>query len=136
MSASPLFVAVVDDEETVRKALRRLFRSAGMEVETFASGQEFLTSLAVRQPDCLVLDFHLPGLTGLDVQRQLTQSGSNLPVIVITGHDEPGMADKLFAAGASAYLTKPVDDQVLLAAITKAVNGANSKRPLGNQDSL
>jgi FixJ family two-component response regulator len=134
MSVPPLFVAIVDDEESVRKALRRLLRSAGMDVETFPSGREFLDSLSAHQPDCLVLDYHMPGLTGLAVQHEIAALGINLPTIVITGHDQPGMESTMLKAGASAYLSKPVNDRVLLAAITTAVSGANLKRPAKDQE--
>jgi FixJ family two-component response regulator len=134
MAAHVLSIAVVDDEESVRKALRRLFRSVGMQVETFASGQDFLNSLVNRLPDCLVLDFHMPGLTGLDVQRRLTSAGHRLPSIVITGHDQPGIAEELVEAGAAAYLTKPVDDQVLLETITKAVSRTKSSGAIEASD--
>jgi FixJ family two-component response regulator len=135
MSASPLLVAVVDDEESVRKALRRLCRSAGMEVDTFSSGHEFLTSLTARQPDCLVLDYHMPGLTGLDVQQQLMARGYDVPAIIITAHDQPGLDAKLLGAGVAAYFAKPVNDRELLEAIAKAVSRSNLKQPFSNNDS-
>ena len=135
MPASPLLVAVVDDEESVRKALRRLCRSAGMEVDTFASGQEFLASLTVRQPDCLILDFHMPGLTGMDVQQQLVTRGCDVPAIVITARDQPGLDAKLLSAGVAAYFSKPVDDRDLLEAIGRAVSRVNLNRSNSNQGS-
>jgi len=128
MSTSALLVAVVDDEESVRKALRRLLRSAGMQVEAFSSGQEFLNSLVNHQPDCLLLDLHMPGLTGLDVQRRLTEAQTVLPTIIITGHDQPGVANEALAAGASSYLTKPTDERVLLDAINHAVSSDHFRR--------
>ena len=120
MPVSPLRVAIVDDEEPVRKALWRLFRSAGMAVETFASGREFLDSPALPRPDCAVLDLHMPGLTGRDVQQQLAQTQPSLPVIIITGKDEPGVRESVLADGAAAYLLKPLNDHTLLAAVTSA----------------
>src|SRR5690349_20208860 len=114
-------IAVVDDEEPVRKALRRLLRALGFEVELFCSGEEFLTSINTRQPDCAILDLHLPGLSGLEVQRELSRTNTRLPCILITGKDEPGTADRALAAGASAYLRKPVDQDELLSAISAAV---------------
>jgi FixJ family two-component response regulator len=123
--APALLIAVVDDEESVRKALRRLLRSAEMEADTFSSGQEFLDSVAVRKPDCLVLDYHMAGLTGLDVMSQIVKRGIRLPTIVITGHDQPGMEAKMLDAGATAYISKPVDARVLLSAITKAISLEN-----------
>jgi FixJ family two-component response regulator len=134
MPVSPLLVAIVDDEESVRKALRRLFRSVGMEVDTFSSGQEFLASLADRQPDCLLLDYHMPGLTGIEVQQQLVDQGYDVPAIVLTAHDQPGLDAKLLDAGIAAYFTKPVDDRELLEAIAKAVSRANLRRPFNKND--
>lgn len=115
-------VAVVDDEAEVCKALRRLLRSAGFDVLTFPSGQEFLQSVQNQQPDCLILDLHLPGLTGLDVQRHLVATAMRFPVIVITGRDEPGLGEKVIAAGAAAFLLKPVDDVELLGTVRESVS--------------
>jgi len=114
-------IAVVDDEEPVRKALQRLLRSAGMGVETFPSGAEFLDALPTREPDCLVLDLHMPGVNGFEVQSRLAQSGSRLPVVVITGHDTQESQARALAGGAAAYLSKPFDDRVLLDAIAAAI---------------
>src|ERR1700742_1197825 len=82
-----LLVAIVDDEEPVRRALRRLFLSVGIDVETFSSGSEFLDSVRTQRPDCAVLDLHLPGLTGLDVQERLVEAGIRVPMVIVTGHD-------------------------------------------------
>ena len=119
-----LLLAIVDDEEPVRRALRRLFLSAGIDVETFSSGNEFLESVKTQQPDCAVLDLRLPGLTGLDVQERLVESGSRVPTVIVTGHDQAGVAERALAAGASAYLRKPLDAQTLLDAVALAVRGA------------
>ena len=108
-------VAVVDDEASVRKALRRLFTSAELDCSVFASGRAFLD--AVKQegrPDCAVIDLHMPGLTGLDVQRELRSVGVTVPTIIITAHDEPDTRARCLAAGAIAYLRKPFDDRALL----------------------
>ena len=110
-------IAVVDDEEAVRKALDRLLRSAGMDVATFNSGAMFLASLNTREYDCLVLDLHMPEVNGFDVQARLHELGSALPVIVITGHDTPEACVRARAGGAAAYLLKPVDERTLLNAI-------------------
>jgi FixJ family two-component response regulator len=118
-------VAVVDDDESVRKALQRLLRASGLDADTFASAQDFLASLPQStQPDCLLLDLQMPGTSGLDLQRQLLRAGPQLPVVVITGHDEPGMQARCLAAGASAYLRKPLEAGALLAAIEAAINPA------------
>src|SRR5215471_12615822 len=101
MSSLGFAIAVVDDEAPVRKALGRLLRSAGFGVTTFGSGNEFLDSLEVRRPDCAILDLHLPGLSGLEVQQKLSQQHISLPCIVITGKDEPGTAERALACGSA-----------------------------------
>jgi FixJ family two-component response regulator len=121
-----LLVAVVDDEEAVRIALRRLLRSASLSVETFSSGAEFLESVKAHQPDCVVLDLHMPHLGGFAVQARLTEAGIRLPTVVITGHDSDESRERALGGGAAAYLRKPVDDQALLDAITHAVQTARS----------
>jgi FixJ family two-component response regulator len=126
MGAHRLLVAVVDDEEPVRKALRRLFLAAGIDVETFASGDELLESVKMHRPDCAVIDLHLPGSTGLEVQQRLVRAGIRLPTVIITGHDQAGTAERVLAAGASAYLRKPLDAERLLDAIESAVREARS----------
>jgi len=123
------FVAIVDDEESIRKALKRLMRAANLEAEAFASGSAFLDSLAARHPDCLILDLHMPGMTGLDVLQRLQQSGVQLPTIVITAYDEPETRGYCLAAGASAYLRKPLEDHLLLDAVASAAKiTKNGKR--------
>jgi FixJ family two-component response regulator len=118
-------VAVVDDDESVRKALQRLLRVSDLDADTFASAQDFLAWLAqASPPDRLVLDLQMPGMSGLDLQRQIVRAGLRLPVVVITGHDEPGMQARCLAAGAGAYLRKPLDACKLLAAIEAAIEPA------------
>lgn len=124
MNRPRLRVVVVDDDESVRKALQRLLRAADLDADTFASGREFLESLASRQPDCLVLDLHMPGMNGLDIQRHLVNDGLQVPVVIITGHDEPETRERCLSSGASAYLCKPLDDQTLLDAIRRATSVA------------
>jgi FixJ family two-component response regulator len=119
--AETLLVAVVDDDASVRKAIRRLLVATELQVETFASGEEFLRSLCAHTPDCLILDLHMPGLTGLDVLRQITRIGLHLPVVVITAYDETESRSQCLSAGAAAYLHKPLDDLVLLDAVAAAV---------------
>jgi FixJ family two-component response regulator len=118
-------IAIIDDEESVRRALERLLRSAGMEVGTFPSGAEFLDAMPTCAFDCAVLDLHMSGINGFEVQARLSQSGTRLPVIVMTGHDTPDSRARALAGGAVAYLLKPVDDRVLLDAIATAI--ANHK---------
>ena len=111
-------MAVVDDDEAVRRALARLIRSLGFEAQAFATGEEFLSSLARREPDCLILDLHMPHLSGFEVQERLAQAGVRVPTIVLTGHHSPEGEARVRGAGAAAYLRKPVDDAVLRDAIT------------------
>jgi len=115
-------VAIVDDEEPVRKALGRLLRASGFEAQSFASGKAFLDSLDALRPACLVLDLHMPGQSGFDVLDQLKARRAGLPTIVITGHDEPENEARCLASGAIAYMRKPVDDQSLLMNIDQAVS--------------
>jgi FixJ family two-component response regulator len=112
----------VDDEEPIRKALKRLLRSVGMDVETYPSGFEFLESLSTRWPNCIVLDLHMPVVNGFEVQTQLAESGVTVPVVVITGHDSDETRQQALAMFPVAYLRKPVNDQVLLDAIALALS--------------
>jgi two-component system, LuxR family, response regulator FixJ len=123
IKASP-HIAVVDDEEPIRKALMRLMRSVGLGVETFASGPEFLQSLDTRLPDCVVLDLHMPQMNGFSVQAHLAQKHAAVPVIILTGHDLPNARERAMAGGASAFLRKPVLDRTLLDAISAATSTA------------
>jgi len=117
-------VAVVDDEEAIRKALMRLLRSVGLSAETFASGPEFLQSLDTRLPDCVLLDLHMPQMDGFNVQASLARKCAALPVIIFTGHDVPNARERAMAGGASAFLRKPVLDRILLDAISVATSSA------------
>jgi FixJ family two-component response regulator len=114
-------VAVVDDEEAIRKSLRRLLTASDLDTATFASGQEFLDSLSDRRPDCLVLDLQMPGMTGVDLQRFMRTSSVPVPIVIITAHDEPDLRARCLAAGAFAYLYKPVGEETLLDTIARAV---------------
>ena len=108
----------------------RLMRSAGLSVETFASGGEFLNSLDTRLPDCVVLDLHMPHMNGFNVQTQLARKCAALPVIIITGHDLPQARERAMAGGASAFLRKPVLDRTLLDAISAATASAELVGPV------
>ena len=129
MSKPRLLIAVVDDEEAVRTALRRLLRSASLDVETFSSGAEFLESVKEHQPDCVVLDLHMPQVSGFAVQARLAESGIRLPTVVITGYDAEATRERALAGGAAAYLRKPVDGKALLDAIAAAVSPNGGLRP-------
>lgn len=123
MSRFPPVIAVVDDEDSVRRALHRLLRSAGFEVAVFASGEEFLRSLDQATPSCVVLDLHMPGTNGFDVQETLKRDQPHLPVVIITGYDTSETKARVMQQGTAAYLSKPVDAMVLLAAINAAIGG-------------
>lgn len=114
MESHPALVAIVDDEEPVRTALARLFRSADFQTETFSSGEEFLDSLNSHLPDCLVLNLHLSGLNGLDIVQQIVRRKLPIPIVMITGRDMPGLKERALSLGASAYLLKPLDDKTLI----------------------
>lgn len=120
-------IAVIDDDHSVRKALQRLLRSVNLDADAYGSGREFLDALDDARPDCLVLDLQMPEMNGLELQQHLAETGIRLPVVVITGHDEPGMRAQCMAAGASTYLRKPLDDQVLLEAIKRAIAAASRR---------
>jgi FixJ family two-component response regulator len=121
MVAHPSLIAVVDDEESVRLALARLLRASAYEVVTFDSGEHFLSSLRTRLPDCVILDFQMPGMTGGDVQRALCMSKLILPVIIVTAHDQATLRERCVADGAAAYLSKPLRREQLLPAIGTAL---------------
>ncbi len=120
MTTRPL-IAVVDDDESVCIALRRLLRAARLDAETFPSGAAFLESLKSHQPDCVVLDIHMPEMDGFEVQARLTEAGIHLPIVIVTGDDAAESRERTLASGASAYLSKTVDGQTLLDAITTAI---------------
>ena len=114
-------VALVDDEESVRRALARMLSASQFDVDVFATGQEFLDSLRTRLPDCVVLDYQMPGLTGRDVQRQLCLGQIRLPIIVVTAHDQPALREQCLADGAVAYLSKPLQRERLVDLLNDAV---------------
>jgi FixJ family two-component response regulator len=114
-------VFVVDDDESVREAVASLIQSVGLKVETFESAQHFLTNARHEASGCVVLDVRLPGLSGLDLQRELTTRNINLPIIFVTGHGDIPMSVRAMKAGAVEFLTKPFRDQDLLDAIQQAL---------------
>lgn len=115
-------IAIVDDEESIRRALKRLMIAAGFKAESFASATDFFESLRVTHPACVILDLHMPVMSGFDIQQRLRDEKNQVPVVVITGHDSPESQQRALAGGAVAYLRKPVDDQALLRAISTAVS--------------
>ncbi|HEY7556309.1 MAG TPA: response regulator [Candidatus Binatia bacterium] len=124
MDKSKPLIAIVDDDESVCRAVRRLVRSIAMNAETFSSGQNFfdlLDAMPSFQPDCLILDVQMPGMNGLDVQDRLATSGNSIPVIFITAHDDVGLREKALAAGAVAFLRKPFNDDLLIRTLEEAL---------------
>lgn len=114
-------IAVVDDEDSVRRALERLLRANGMDVVTFRGGDELLDAMQTLTPQCIVLDLHMPKMSGFDVLEAVRRLPTQAPVLVITGHDSPEARDRALACHAAAYLTKPIDEQLLLGEIAAAV---------------
>jgi FixJ family two-component response regulator len=118
-------VAVIDDDESVCRAIKRLLRSVGIGSETFSSGVEFLDTLSAipsYRPACVIVDLQMPGINGLEVQRQLAPLG--LPVIVITAYDELSARQTALASGAAAYLRKPLNGTILIKAVEMAMGRA------------
>ena len=118
-------IAIVDDDTSVRRALQRLVESAGYTAKTFASAQEFLDWLPQGQAACLVLDVHMDGMSGLDLQKRLA-----VPVIFITAHDDALTLERIKRSRAAGHLRKPIDAQAVLSAIRKAVDGLD-QGPIG-----
>ncbi len=121
MTDTGALVYVVDDDPSAREGVARLIRSAGLMTKTFASGEEFLAAQRPKIPSCLVLDINLPGVNGLDLQQELEKSGFQVPIVFLTGHGDIPMAVRAVRAGAANFLTKPVDDEDLLNAITQSI---------------
>ena len=116
-------VCVVDDDPGVREAVENLLRSEGFEVETFASAQRFMARARMEPPACLVLDVNLPGLSGLDLQRELVDAGIPIPIIFLTGHGSIPMSVRAMKAGEMEFLTKPFNADDLLSAIQEGISG-------------
>jgi FixJ family two-component response regulator len=117
MSEPQSIVFVIDDDAAIRRALASLIRSVGLQVELFASAQEFLQAKRPKLPSCLILDIRLPGVSGLDFQRKLAEDNNPIPIIFITGHGDIPMSVRAMKAGAVEFLPKPFRDQDLLDAI-------------------
>jgi FixJ family two-component response regulator len=114
------WIAIVDDDPAVLKALARLLGTRALKTKTYQSARLFLASLADGPPDCLILDLQMPEMTGLELQQDLARKGIRIPTIIITAHDETGMRERCKAAGAIAFLPKPIQDTSLFAAIEAA----------------
>jgi len=122
MSESPGIVFVIDDDISIRYALAGLLRSIGLRVELFSSAREFLSRKPLETPACITLDIRLPGMSGLELQRQLTEAQINIPVIFLTGQGDIAMSVQAMKAGAVDFLTKPFRDEELLSAIVYAID--------------
>ena len=124
-------IAIIDDDESVCRAIKRLVCSFGMEAETFSSGHSFLDlieAMPSRKFDCVVLDVQMPGLNGLEVQDRLKKNGCCFPVIFITAHDQAGAREQALTAGALAFVRKPFDDELLIKTLRAAFeSGAPGK---------
>jgi FixJ family two-component response regulator len=114
-------IAILDDDESLRRALTRVLRIGGFSTVEFASGDEFLKSWRLDPPACLVLDLEMPGVSGMEILEALTVAKAQFPVIVITAHDAPHVREQSMRHGAVAYLRKPVDITGLLEAVRNAV---------------
>ena len=120
--ATPL-ISVVDDDHSVRESLARLIRSVGFGVQVFGSAEEFLSASHGRQADCLILDIRMPGMSGLELQRELSARNCDLPVIFITAHgSDQQVRTRALGAGAVAYLLKPLREEEVLKAIDAALS--------------
>jgi len=118
-------VSIVDDDRSIRRALRRLVQSAGFTAETFAAAEDFLSSTFLVRTACLVLDIHLNGgMSGFELQARLTADRVDIPIIFITANDDLSTRERVHTSGAAAYLCKPFDDHLVLGAIRDAVGGA------------
>ena len=128
MKDNDAIVFVVDDDPSIREAIKSLISLVGLRVETFGSAQEFLRTERPDLPGCVVLDVEMPGLSGLDLQRELAANGIELPIIFITGYGDIPMSVRAMKAGATEFLTKPFRDQDLLDAIQQALERDRATR--------
>ncbi|HWN12669.1 MAG TPA: response regulator [Candidatus Dormibacteraeota bacterium] len=126
MDHTQLLISVVDDDRSVRRALRRLLQTGGYAAELFASGKEFLSSSAPGRTACLILDIQLGATTGFELQAELAAGGSVIPIIFISAYDDAATSERIAESGAAAYLRKPFEEQDLLDAIRRAVDTGDS----------
>jgi FixJ family two-component response regulator len=124
----PALVSIVDDDESVCKALKRLIQSLGLKAKTFASAEEFLRSPHLYDSACLILDVVMPGLSGLDLQRNLVATKQHIPIVFITAHDDEHKRQQALDLGAAAFLRKPFSEQTLINILETVLN-AQEKRP-------
>jgi FixJ family two-component response regulator len=128
MGEAESIVFIIDDDPLYRTSTERLVRSIGFRVQSFESARDFLSSRRPNVPSCLILDVRLPGLSGLDLQRELAEAGLHIPIIFVTGHGDIPMSVQAMKAGAVEFLTKPFRDQALLDAIGQAIGRDQAAR--------
>lgn len=123
-------IAIVDDDEPLREALGSVLKAAGFSIDTFTSAEEFLDSPQRQKMACLILDVRLPGMSGIELQRRLCESGDAIPIIFVTAHGDASLRDMVLKAGAAGFLNKPVRSDALLreiyAALEKTANEEHS----------
>ena len=127
MRESNALIAIVEDDPSVREGLESLIRSAGWRVEKFASAQEFLARSGAEAPCCLILDLQMPGISGLDLQKRMTEVELEIPIVFLTGHGNIPASVQAMKAGAVEFLTKPFDEEELLQAIREALERDRTK---------
>jgi FixJ family two-component response regulator len=128
MGEAESIVFIIDDDPLYRRSSERLVRSVGFDVQSFETARDFMSSRRPNVPSCLILDVRLPGLSGLDLQRVLTEAGVHIPIIFVTGHGDIPMSVQAMKAGAVEFLTKPFRDQALLDAIRQAIGRDRAAR--------
>jgi FixJ family two-component response regulator len=122
LTSKASIICVVDDEPSVRTALGRLLRSAGLRAETYASGEAFLEQADLDAIGCVILDVRMKGMSGLEVQRELLVRDSSLPIVFISAHEDEPVKNQALRSGAIAFFTKPLDDDRLLEAVTPTID--------------
>jgi FixJ family two-component response regulator len=120
-------IAIVDDDEPLREALGSVLKAAGFLIDTFASAEEFLASQLRQEIACLILDVRLPGMSGIELQRRLSETGCTIPIIFVTAHGDASLRDMLLKAGAASFLNKPVRSDTLLREIYRALDKTASQ---------
>lgn len=132
MNTSSPYVAIVDDDASVRKALARLLVASALNTRTYASAQEFFGSLKIEIPACLIVDLQMPDMTGLELHGELLRTGIAIPTIVTTAHDDAGCRERCSLTGAT-YLLKPFDQALLIGAINRAIRRSEIAGHRGTQ---
>lgn len=123
--AKPL-ISIIDDDESMREAIKGLMRSLGYRVEAVASAQEFLSSRHIRRTSCLIADMQMPGMTGFELYQRLSTSGKPIPTVLITAYPNDGVRERALAAGVIGYLSKPFEEDDLLDCIGSALTDVRS----------